>query len=155
MFWLNINEQSGVWMKLYILEFGDLCCSLVIVGIVKPYRLCGYQRLDKGQPSTLYRFSDKSHWVCCSFQMFNTFYITAWCIWTYSVLFRFNMVEYAVRLIWNYPIPYATLVSTVCWTCSLMWTYHSLYLHQSCSRKTFRPCDSCISHASIWKISGK
>lgn len=50
-------------MKLYILEFGDLCCSLVTVGIANSYRLCGYQTLDKGLLSRLHRFSDKSQCV--------------------------------------------------------------------------------------------
>jgi len=62
-------------MKLYILEFGDLCWSLVTVGIVKSYRLCDYQTLEKYLPSRLHRFSDKSHLVCCSCQTFITLYI--------------------------------------------------------------------------------
>jgi hypothetical protein len=62
-------------MKLYILEFGDLCCSVVTVDIVKSYRLCGYQTLDQGLPSRLQRFSDKSHLVCCSCHTFISLYI--------------------------------------------------------------------------------
>jgi len=55
-------------MKLYILEFGDLGCCLVTIGILKSYRLCRYQTLEKGLPSRLHRFSDKSHLMCCSCQ---------------------------------------------------------------------------------------